>query len=313
MGIGYSEKHNASINNKKRLRIKGKVNIYVHQPDGETVGVLELFDGYQIGGGVDTDGAFLNTSLNTAKEVFSKALMGDNRYKIAKIAFGNAGHSIDNHRAAIPATPEDTTLNSLIAIKDSLKNTDKNTWFLRDENGINHRMVYIEKDILPEHVSFGEEGNQIVIRVPISFNDYNKHQGTDPNDELQPFVSDLIRYDFIDEDGNVIKVGDVDPDTGDAADGYDFTEVKVSDDGNGNTVYRFRNGYAPDGTIDTDNGGSRPQELSEILLTTDIIDDNGEKKKISIARITSGLLSFPMDFTFTYEWILEWDFVEESN
>jgi len=109
MAIGYAEKHDATIKNKQQLRLKGKVNIYVHQPDGETVGVLKLFDGYQIGGGIDVDGAFLNTSLNTAKEVFSRALIGDSRYKIAKIAFGNAGHSIDNPKLAVPATPEDTT------------------------------------------------------------------------------------------------------------------------------------------------------------------------------------------------------------
>jgi len=286
--------------------LKGTVKIHVSDKDGNSVGIMDLFEGYQIGGGVEED-SFLNKSLNTAKEIFSKLAAGNVDYKIAKIAFGNAGHSISNPKVAVPATEDDTTLQSLIAIKTSLENTDSNVWFLRDENGVNHRMVYIEKDILPEHISYGENGNQFIVRVPISYDEFNMHQGADPTDELQPYVLDLISYKYI-KDGVEYLVGDVDPATGDATNGADFTEVKIGDDGSGNVTYRFRNGYAPDGSIDVTDGGIRPQEISEILLTTDVITDGSVKKKLAASRMTSGLLSFPEGFQFTYEWTLTWNF-----
>lgn len=285
--------------------LKGTVKIFVSDAEGNEVGVMDLFEGYQIGRGVDGD-SFLNKSLNTAKEIFSKLAAGKTEYKIAKIAFGNAGHSTTNPKVAVDPTEADETLESLNVISSSLDDANDNVWFLRDENGVNHRMVYIEKDILESNISYGAEGNQFIVRVPISYNEFNMHTGADPLDELQKFEESLIDYKFI-KNGTVVHVGDINEADGSPV--YDVTEITISDDGSGNNVYKFKNGVAPDGSINTTEGGIRPQEISEILLTTDVIDDGvNPPKKLAASRMTSGLLSFPEGFQFTYEWTLTWNF-----
>jgi hypothetical protein len=287
------------------VAVRGTVKIYVHDKDGNDVGVMDLFDGVQIGRGIDGD-SFLNKSLNTAKEIFSKLAAGNVDYKIAKIAFGNAGHNSTNPKVAVDPLAEDTTLQSLVAIMDSLDNTAESTWFLRDENGANHRMVYIEKDILPENISYGEDGNQFIVRVPISYDEFNLREGTDQEDVLAKYVDSLIEYKFI-KNGTVYHVGNINEADGSPV--YDITEVNMTDDGNGNNRFLFKNGLNPDGSINTSEGGFRPQEISEILLTTDIIDDGvNPPKKLGASRMTSGLLSFPEGFQFTYEWTLTWNF-----
>jgi hypothetical protein len=167
-------------------------------------------------------------------------------------------------------------------------------------------MVYIEKDILPENITYGEEGNQFIVRVPISYDEFNLRIGTDQSDVLSKYDDSIVEYKYV-KDGTVYHVGNINEADGSPV--YDITEVNMTDDGNGNNRFLFKNGVNPDGTINTAEGGIRPQEISEILLTTDIIDDGvNPPKKLGASRMTSGLLSFPEGFQFTYEWTLTWNF-----
>jgi hypothetical protein len=288
--------------------LKGTVKIHVSDEKGNPVGIMDLYEGVQIGRGVEGD-SFLNLSLDSAKEIFSRLAAGDSSFKIAKIAFGNAGHSSTDSRIAVPPVESDTSLESLNSIMTSLDATDSE-WFTRLEDGVAKRLVYIEKDIIADHISYGEEGNQFIVRVPISYEEFNYHDdAADRENQLAPFEGSRITYQYV-KDGVINTVGNIDPTTLDKLPGVDHTEVFTYTDGDGNTVFTMRNGLAPDGTIDTTNGGVRPQEISEILLTTDIVGDGTTEpyRKLAASRMTSGLLAFPQGFQFTYEWTLTWNF-----
>jgi len=293
--------------------VRGTVRILVSDPLGNEVGVLNLFDGYQFGGGIDGD-SFLNKSLEGAKVIFSRLAAGNVDYRIAKIAFGNAGHSSTNPKQASEVLETETSLTSLLAIIDSINAGVSSDYFTRLEDGVKKRLVYIEKDILEENISYGEDGNQFVVRVPINYDDFNRRVSEDQLDDTQRYEDSLVRYKYIDN-GTLYAVGNVntitdssDPNYGEPEDGYDFTEVQVIDD-DGTTRYHFKNGYDENGDINTTSGGIRPQEISEIALLTDIIGEGtAEPQKLAASKMTSGLLSFPEGFQFTYEWTLTWNF-----
>ena len=65
--------------------LRGEVKIKVHDKYGNDVGILDMYEGYEIGSGIEND-SFLNQSLDTAKVIFSKLAAGNIDYKIAKIA-----------------------------------------------------------------------------------------------------------------------------------------------------------------------------------------------------------------------------------
>ncbi len=289
--------------------VKGTVKIHVSDSEGNPVGIMDLFEGVQIGRGLDGD-SFMNKSLNTAKEIFSRLAAGDNTYRIAKIAFGNAGHNPDNPKIASEPSESDLTLESLNSIVSSLDDPVDTNWFIRTENSVAKRLVYIEKDIIADdHVTYGPDGNQFIVRVPISYDEFNYHTDTvDRSNELTPLEDNLVTYKFI-KDGVINTVGNIDPATGNPLAGVDHTEIITDTDGNGDAVYKFKNGLVA-GEVDTTNGGSRPQEISEILLTTDVVGDGVTEpyRKLAASRMTSGLLSFPEGFQFTYEWTLTWNF-----
>jgi hypothetical protein len=282
----------------------GQVNLVVTDPKGRVVDLHSLYDGITVG---DT---MFNTTLNTAKKVFSHAAIGDTNYKIAKIAFGNAGHNFDDPRFPIDPTPDDVELKSAQYIRESLNDADDAKHFLyTDDNGVSHRMVYVEKDIIAsEHISFGENGDQIIITVPMAYDDFNYRVGGANDDTSVRYQDDLISYDLInDADGSLIQMRNVDANG--VPEGTD-SEIYSWDD-SGTRRYLFKNGLDANGNIDTTNGGYRPQEISEILLLSDITGTGTAEdpyEKLATSRITTGLLTYPAGFSFSFQWILTWNF-----
>jgi len=281
----------------------GTVNLVIHNESGEAVGVQELYHG------TDVDDMMLNQSLDTAKIIFSKLAAGMVDHKIAKIAFGNAGHNFLNPKQAVDAVATDIGLKSaehIVTSLDSVAVTDH--YLYTDTNAVTHRMVYVEKDILPEHITYGAMGNQFVVRVPISYDEFNMRVGGATTTDVG-YDTSLISYTMVNpNDGTLIRFGDVDAA---GAPLLEASEVYSWDDA-GTTRYAFLNGINGSGVIDTVNGGDRPQEISEILLCADITGDGTVEapyQKLASSRMTSGLLAFPEGFTFTYEWSLSWNFV----
>jgi len=287
-----------------RSSVKGVVQLRIFDGNGREVNVGDVFREEFIG----ANGVIGNQTLDTAKEVFSKLAAGQTMYKIGKIAFGNSGHNYDNPKQAIPPTSADTELKAIERIKTSLNEADTDKHFLyQDGGGTNHRLVYIEKDILPEHITFGPNGNQFIVNVPISYDEYNLRVGGATTNDVNYEESSLLYQTINPADNTIMHFAGVDG-NGDAT--ADFTEVHSWDD-SGTRRYNFKNGLDSNGAIDTANGGYRPQELSEIFLSTDIVGDGTTEnphKKLGTSRMTSGLLSFPESFTFLYSWTLSWNF-----
>lgn len=285
--------------------LKGTVRLHVYNEKGDAVGVHDIYEGY------DVDDVMFNTTLNTAKTILSRVAGGDVNYKIAKIAFGNAGHNFSNPKQAVDAVPTDIGLKSAEYIKASLESGDATTHFLYTDSVTTdtYRMVYIEKDILPEHISYGTNGDQFVVRVPISFNEFNHRTGDATTTDVN-YDDPGISYKLINSnDGTVMQFGNTNTD-GTPVSPSTQTEVHTWDD-SGTQRYTFKNGLNGSGVIDTTDGGTRPQEISEILLCADITGDgsaNDPYKKLGTSRMTSGLLQFPENFTFTFEWTLTWNF-----
>lgn len=288
-------------------RTRGEVTLRVFDPLGNEVDTAGMFD-INFDGSAGNGGVIMNQTLNAAKKAFSRSAAGMNEYKIAKIAFGNAGHNFDTPKLAVDPVESDTELMACKHIRESLNNPDSTKHYLfQDNGGTNHRMVFLEKDITSNHVSFGESGDEFIVEVPISYEDFNYREGGAVTNDVK-FDDPLISYKVINtNDGSLMSFGNVD------ANGTpveEFTEVHTWDDA-GTRRYSFKNGVTSSGAIDTVNGGERPQELSEILLSTDVIGDGSAENpymKLATSRMTSGLLSFPEGFTFTYSWKLSWNF-----
>ena len=297
---------NKMLNSSKVVgSMKGKVALKVYDDKGKLVDIATIWQGY------DIDDIMFNTSLNTAKEIMAHVMAGDTNYKLAKVAFGNCGHNFDNPKQKVDPTPDDVELKAAELIRKSLEddNIDDYTYTYNDKK---YRISYIEKDITADNISFGPNGNEFIVEVPISFDDFNLRNGSDQSDETIPFVDSIVSYDLILSDGTLAKHRNVDSD-GNIKDDGNYTEVLKTTDSNDNTVYRFKNGLNSNGEVDTDNGGIRPQEVSEILLCTNIIGsgtDADPYKKLASSRITSGLLVFPEGFNFVYQWTLSWNLVD---
>lgn len=278
----------------------GSVELLVFDGNGYQVCIGDMFSEEW-----GSDDPRMNQTLEMSKIVFSRLAAGNSDYAIAKIGFGNAGHDFANSKFAIPPTVADEELLSLKHIRDSLNDADTSKHFLYEDGAsVYHRMVAIEKDILPEHISFGPNGNQLIISVPISYEDFNARTGGATTTDV-PYESALIEYETLNpNDGTLMEFGNVDT-AGVPVKG--FTEVQAVDD-NGTMRYTFKNGLTSAGAIST-SGGDRPQELSEIVLSTNIVGDgtvDNPYQKLATSRITSGLLSFPESFSFTYKWTLTW-------
>jgi len=302
---GYAKQACEALNSEKiKAGLTGEVMLTVRDDMGRIVDVKELYRG------VSVDDHMVNQTLNTAKIVFSRLAAGMMDYKIAKIAFGNAGHNFDDPRFPVDPVATDVELRASQYIRESLNDADDAKHFLYTDNGgISHRMSYIEKDIVAsEHITFGENGNQCIITVPISYDDFNQRIGGANDDTSVRYEDDLISYDMInDADGSLIQIRNVDANG--VPEGTD-SEIYSWDD-SGTRRYLFKNGLDANGNIDTTNGGYRPQEVSEILLSTDIIGSgttDDPYQKLATSRITTGLLTYPAGFSFSFQWILTWDF-----
>jgi len=296
---------NRMLNSSKVVgSMKGKVALKVYDQKGNLVDIVEMWKGY------DIDDVMFNTSLETAKKIMAHVMAGDTNYKLAKVAFGNCGHNFDNPKQKVDPTPTDVELKAAELIKTSLldDNIDDYTYTYND---VKHRIVYIEKDILTDNVSFGPDGKEFVVEMPISFNDFNLRNGVDQTDEKIPYVDNIVAYDLVMPDGTLAKMRNVDSD-GNIIDGGNYTEVLKTTDSDDNTVYRFVNGLDSSGAV-TSDGGYRPQEISEILLCANITGDGTDTnpyEKLASSRITSGLLVFPEGFNFVYQWTLSWNLVD---
>ena len=290
-------------NDKTKGGMKGIVALKVYDSKGNLVDIHKMWEGY------DLDDIMHNTSLETAKIIMARVMAGDMNYKLAKVAFGNCGHNFDNPKQKVDPTPADIELKASDLIKQSILD-DSIDDFTYTYNDKKYRITYIEKDILPQHISFGTDGKTFTVEMPISFNDFNLRNGVDQNDEGIPYVDGIVAYDLVLPDGSLAKFRNVDSD-GNIVDNGNYTEVLKTTDSDDNTVYRFKNGINSDGSIDTENGGYRPQEISEILLCANITGsgtENDPYQKLASSRITSGLLVFPEGFNFVYSWTLSWDF-----
>jgi len=296
---------NRMLNSSKVVSgMKGKVALKVYDPKGDLVDIVTMWKGY------DVDDVMFNTSLETAKKIMAHVMAGDTNYKLAKVAFGNCGHNFDNPKQKVDPTVDDVELKAAELIKTSLldDNIDDYTYTYNDEK---HRIVYIEKDILADNVSFGADGKEFTVEMPIAFNDFNLRNGTDQTDEKIPYVDSLVAYDLVMPDGTLAKMRNVDAD-GNIIDGGNYTEVLKTTDADDNTIYRFINGLDSTGAVSAD-GGYRPQEISEILLCANITGsgtDEDPYEKLASSRITSGLLVFPEGFNFVYQWTLSWNLVD---
>ena len=291
---------------KGKSSMVGVVELEVFDGNGQKVDIGDVFKHEFTG----DNGIINNQTLNTAKKVFSRLAAGMTDYKVAKIAFGNAGHDFDNPKMPVDATEEDVELLSIKRIKESLNDADPTKHFLyQDDGGTNHRMVYIEKDILPEHIRFGEHDNQFIVEVPISYDDFNARTGGATTNDVE-FSTPNISYKTLNPaDNTVMEFGNV---NSEGASVKDFTEVHSWDD-SGTRRYSFKNGVSATGAINTVDGGDRPQEISEVFLSTDIVGEGTTEsphEKLGTSRMTTGLLRFPSEFTFKYSWTLSWNFAE---
>ncbi len=285
--------------------MKGKVALKVYDPQGNLVDIATMWEGY------DIDDIMFNTSLETAKKIMARVMAGDTNYKLAKVAFGNCGHNFDNPKQKVAPTPNDVELKAATLIRQSLED-DSIDDYTYTYNDVKHRIVYLEKDILPANISFGPDGKEFIVEVPITYNDFNLRNGADQSDETLPFVDSVVSYDLIMSDGSLAKHRNIDAD-GNIVDDGNYTEVLKTTDSDDNTVYRFKNGLNSNGEVDTENGGIRPQEISEILLCANITGsgtDEDPYEKLASSRITSGLLVFPEGFNFVYQWTLTWNLVD---
>ena len=283
--------------------LTGKVKLLIHDELGNTVGAQELYEG------VDVHDEMLNQSLDTAKVIFSRLAGGDMGYKIARIALGKAGRHFDYPKQAVDATQLDEELRAATLIKLSLNSASADDHFLYEHTNLDmsttsYRMVYVEKEILAEHIGYGQDGNQFIVRVPISYAEFNGRIG-DVETKTTMFKDETLTYSLIsDVDGTIMEFGGVDS-NGDTI--LAHTEGMKNAGGE----YTFKNGLDGNGVINTTDGGDRPQEISEILLCADITGAGTPEDpslKLATSRMTSGLLSFPEGFTFTYEWTLSWNF-----
>jgi len=284
--------------------MSGKVQLRIFDGDGNEHSVHSMFESY------DIQEMQNNKTLNTAKIILSRMMAGDQNYKLAKIGFGNAGHNFLNKKVKRTVTAEDTELRVLSLIRDSLQQDDDMHYIYKDDNDNEHRLSYIEKDITSQNISFGDSGNQFIVRVPISFDDFNSRVGDANADNTVLFKDETVKYDIVGGDGALISHRNVDSD-GNIIDGGTATEViRIDDD---DTIrYKFLNGLV-DGEIDKDNHGERPQEVSEIMLCTNIVGDGTSSspyQKLASSVTTSGLLELPEDFSFLFEWSLTWSFSE---
>ena len=281
--------------------MSGSVGMHIFDKDGNNVGFHDMYP--------DVEGGEIvaNKTLNTAKVILSKMLAGDTTYKLAKIGFGNAGHNFLNKKVKVPVLETDTELRVIGMIRDSLQLANDKHYIYTDTNTVDHRLSYIEKDILPENITFGENGDQFIVRVPITYEDFNMRVGgSELNTDL--FTDQTANFDFVETDGTLNKHRNVDA-AGAIVDSGTNTEVVRIDDA-GTIRYKFQNGLVS-GSIDTVNHGEKPQEVSEIMLCTDILGTGTTAdpyKKIASSITSSGLLELPEGFSFVFEWSLSWNF-----
>ena len=291
--------------------LKGSVKLRVKDAEGREVDVHDIANW-----GGDDDGVIDNQTLDTAKIIFSKLAAGQTEYKIAKIMFGNAGHDFTNTKVAVPATSADVELNAISHIRSSLSQP-ATSHFLYNDGTTDYRMSVVEKDITSSHITFGN-GDQFVVRVPVNFDDFNLRTGLNQDDAEALFDDNAVAYDFLDASNEIISVRNVNASgavvnvptvpldaTGTVA--GNASEVNRYDDGT-TITYNMLNGIDATGVVNTSAGGVRPQEISEILLSAAITEEDGVKQKYATSRMTSGLLVFPQGFEFTYEWTLTWTF-----
>ena len=286
---------------KSSVGMTGTVGLHILDQNGNKVDYQSLYSGIDGGELVD------NRTLDTAKVILSRMLAGDSDYKLAKIGFGNAGHNFLNPKSKIDVLAEDTELKVITHIRDSLQLASTSHYLYEDDNTNLHRLSYIEKDILPEHITFGDSGNEFIIRVPITYDDFNRRVG-DATVNTVLFEDNISKFDMIESGGSLVTHRNVDA-AGAIVDSGTNTEVARIDDA-GTIRYKFLNGVDANGDIDTTNHGERPQEVSEIMLCTDIIGDGSSEpyKKLASSITSSGLLSLPESFSFLYEWKLSWSF-----
>ena len=291
--------------------LKGSVKLHVRDAEGNSVGAHTIANW-----GGDDDGVVDNQTLDTAKVIFSKLAAGQTEYKIGKIMFGNAGHDFANPKAAVPALSTDVELNAITHIRSSLTAaSDQHFTYTDGGSSTVHRMAVIEKDITASHITFGPNGNQFIVRVPVSFDEFNYRDGINNEDNTVLYDDNVLAYDFIAGDGTITSVRNVNaggsivsvpakPIVGGVG---THTEIKYN--GSNGPSYDFKNGLDANGDVAVGGVGTRPQEISEILLSSAIVDEGGATySKLASSRMTSGLLVFPEGFEFTYEWTLTWTF-----
>jgi len=284
--------------------MKGVVELKIHDKKGNLVDIQKLYEGY------DIDDKMFNLSLETAKKIMAHVMAGNMDYKLAKVAFGNCGHDFDNTKKKVDPVVTDIELKAAELIKKSLNDDDIDD-FTYTHDDVKHRIVYIEKNITAANISFGPSGNTFTVEMPISYDDFNLRDGAQ-DDEKNPFVDANVSYDYVMSDDTLGLFRNVDDD-GNIKDPGTNTEVVQKQDDDDNDVYRFINGLDSDGNVDVDNGGTRPQEISEILLCANIVgsgEDDDPYEKLASSRVTSGLLVFPEGFNFTYSWTLSWNLVD---
>lgn len=283
----------------------GSVKMKIFDKFGNEHSVTSLYND------IDISEMRSNKTLNTAKVILSRMMAGDQDYKLAKIGFGNAGHDFINPKVKRTVTAEDTELRVLTLIKDSLQNSSDSWYIYKDSNDVEHRLSYIEKDITAENISFGENGNQFIVRVPISYAEYNARVGDADDDNTVLYKDNIVKFDTVLEDGNLMSHRNLDQDGNIIDNGTNSEVIRIDD--NDTIRFKFTNGLDSNGNIDKNNHGYRPQEVSEIMLCTDIVGDGTSDhpyKKLASSITTSGLLSLPEDFSFLFEWSLSWSFSE---
>ena len=288
---------------KTRGGLKGTVKLKVLDQNKNVVDVMDIWSGY------DIDDVMHNQSLNTAKEIMAHVMAGDTNYKLAKVAFGNCGHNFDNPKQKVAPTAADIELKAATLIRKSLEDADIDN-FTYTYDKVEHRISYVEKDITAANISFGPKGNEFIVEMPISYDEFNLRVGADQSDEKQLYVDNLVKYDLIASDGQLDIVRNIDS-NGKIVDNGNVTEILKTTDSDDNDIYRFQNGLDSDGKVNK-KGGTRPQEISEILLCANIVGSgtgDSPYKKLASSRITSGLLVFPEGFSFVYQWTLSWDLI----
>ena len=289
------------LNNIGNGNMRGSVKLHIMDENNNEVGFHDLYPG------VDGGEIVANKTLNTAKVILSRMLAGDTNFKLAKIGFGNAGHNFLNKKVKVDVLETDTELRSLTHIRDSLQLAADRHYIYEDVNTNLHRMSYIEKDISAGNITFGENGDQFIVRVPIAYEDFNARVGAATSDTTI-FEDTVSNFDYVEVDNTLTKHRNIDAD-GNIIDTGTASEVIRIDDA-GTIRYKFKNGLV-DGVIDTVNHGEKPQEVSEIMLCTDILGSGTVEdpyQKLASSITTSGLLELPEGFSFVYEWSLTWSF-----